>query len=72
MPMPNPAAYGGKMKSSGAMATQKLKGVQSHIMKHKGRSALIGGAAIGAVGIGRSRRSGLDKTKSRPTGIYQY
>jgi hypothetical protein len=72
MPIGNPAGYGGRMKSSGAMATQKLKGIQSHVMKHKGRSALIGGAAIGAIGIGRSRRSGLDKTKGRPTGMYQY
>lgn len=59
-------------RSSGASANRRMAGVQNYVKNNKGKSALMGGAAVGAVGIGRSRRSGLDKTTGRPTGIYEY
>jgi hypothetical protein len=60
-------------KSSGSAAMKKLAPVQNYVKANKGKSALMGGgAAIGIGGATRSRRSGLDKTRGRSTGMYKY
>ena len=54
-------------RSSGAM-TRGMGFVKSH---KKGIGVTAGLGATG-VAVGRTRRSGLDKTRGRPTGMYNY
>jgi len=87
MPIGNPMGYIRKAKgvasrvakgttsgrSSGAAATGRLSKVQNYVKANKGKSALMGGgAAVGIGAVTRSRRSGLDKTRGRSTGMYKY
>jgi hypothetical protein len=87
MPIGNPMGYIKKAKgmasrmaggrssgiSSGSAASKRLSGVQNYVKNNKAKSAMIGGgAAMGIGGISRTRRSGLDKNKGRPTGMYKY
>jgi hypothetical protein len=59
--------------SSGAAASGRLSKVQNYVKANKGKSALMGGgAAMGVGAVTRSRRSGLDKTRGRSTGMYKY
>lgn len=40
--------------------------------KHRGKFMVGAGLGIGGMALSRRRRSGLDKTPGRPTGIYKY
>lgn len=57
------------MRSSGARATSSLSRTTAYARGNKGKVALMGGAAIGAMGLARTRRSGLNKGRSS---MYRY
>lgn len=40
--------------------------------RHKVGVSVVGGGLVGGTALGRTRRSGLDKTRGRPTGMYNY
>ena len=40
--------------------------------RHKVGVSVVGGGLVGGTELGRTRRSGLDKTRGRPTGMYNY
>lgn len=57
-------------RSSGALKGMKDLKMAKYVAANKGRSALIGGAGMGlAMGVARTRRSGLNKGR---TGMYGY
>ena len=58
--------------SSGAMSAMKNNKMAQMVARNPGKSAMIGGAALGGIALGRTRKSGLDKTPGRPTGMYGY
>lgn len=56
--------------SSGAAATRKLSRVTNYVKNNKGKSAMMGGAAVAVGTMVKNRRSsGLNKGK---TGMYGY
>jgi hypothetical protein len=60
-------------RSSGVMNSMRNSSMAKSVAKHPVRSGLIGGgAAAMGMGLAKTRRSGLDKTKGRPTGMYNY
>jgi hypothetical protein len=59
-------------RSSGAMSAMKNNRMAQMVARNPGKSAIAGGAVLGGVAMGRTRKSGLDKTRGRPTGMYGY
>lgn len=58
--------------SSGAMSAMRNNKMAQMVARNPGKSAIAGGAVLGGVAMGRTRKSGLDKTRGRPTGMYGY
>lgn len=58
--------------SSGAMASAKNNRITRAVMNHPKRTAAVGGALLGGYALSKIRRSGLDKSRGRPTGMYNY
>jgi hypothetical protein len=62
----------GKM-ASGVASHAKNAGIANSIMRHKGRTAVIGAAGFIGVNSMRGRRGpGVSKSTGRPTGMYKY
>jgi hypothetical protein len=59
-------------KSSGVKNFAKNNKMSQMVARNPGKSAMLGGAALGGIALGRTRKSGLDKTPGRPTGMYGY
>ena len=69
MPMPTRASLSGLR----SRVTTAIPGGARDAAKMAKKPAMVGGAAfLGGSMLMRRRRSGLDKTPGRPTGMYNY
>lgn len=62
----------GAMAGMGAGIKNAAKDPMAFAKKHKVGIGVGTGAAMGGVAISRTRKSGLNKTPGRPTGMYKY
>jgi hypothetical protein len=69
MPMPTRASLRGLR----SRVTTAIPGGAKDIARYGKKPVMIGGSAfLGGSMLMRRRRSGLDKTSGRPTGMYEY
>jgi hypothetical protein len=78
MPIRKAAAAGIGKRISGGISKGVSSGRSSgakgmaFAKRHKVGVSVVGGGLVGGTALGRTRRSGLDKTRGRPTGMYNY
>ena len=78
MPVPKKAFAGMGKRLSGGISKGVSSGRSSgskglaFAKRHKVGVSVVGGGLVGGTALGRTRRYGLDKTRGKPTGMYNY